>query len=166
MLIISSLSGYFRRGWRRIKRYIAWFPILWKDEDWDYAYFFEIMRFKISRIRKATEKNKIYVGYEENVKQMKVAEELLRRVADSDDFYYELFEQLENKEKQGKCSCPDVTFDFEQCEDSRYSLFVDLSCDFCNKMRRFWTKRQDAKERQDFEFLFSHLKKNVKNWWD
>ena len=103
MPIISSLSAYFSSGWRRIKRYIAWIPVLWKDENWDYAYLFEIMRFKISRMRKEIERNKRHVGYKEDLRQMKVAEELLRRVADSDDFYYELFEQLENKEKQGKC---------------------------------------------------------------
>ena len=48
---------YFRNGYRRIKRFIIWFPIIWKDEDWDSAYLLEIIRFKISRMRREIEKN-------------------------------------------------------------------------------------------------------------
>ena len=93
---------YFRSGYRRIKRLIAWFPIIWKDEDWQHEYLFKIMQFKISRLRKSINENKI----------------------------------------------------------------VDLSCDYCKKMRTIWYKIEDAKEKADFDFLFEHLRKNVQHWWD
>lgn len=32
---------------RRIKRLLQWIPLLWKDEDYDYVYLLEIMRFKL-----------------------------------------------------------------------------------------------------------------------
>lgn len=63
-----SIYCLFRTGKRRIVRFIAWFPVLWKDEDWSEHYLYEIMRFKISRIRKELDKNKRHVGYEKNVK--------------------------------------------------------------------------------------------------
>jgi hypothetical protein len=77
---MENLKIYLKRSVRRTKRFFVWFPILWKDEDWDSAYLFEIMRFKISRIRKEVEKNKRHIGYEKDVRDMKVAEELLNRM--------------------------------------------------------------------------------------
>jgi len=32
---------------RKIKNLIRWFPIIWKDEDWDFHYIFEILKFKL-----------------------------------------------------------------------------------------------------------------------
>lgn len=101
---------------------------------------------------------------------MKVAEELLARFGFS-DFYYELNKKLEEAEKLGKCDCPEDTFGSEPCAYDKMGepiafRDIDLSCSFCQAARRRWFKRQDAKEREDFEFLFQHLKKHVKKWWD
>lgn len=162
---------YFRSGYRRFKRFIAWFPILWKDEDWDSVYLLEIMRFKISRIRKEIEKNKHHVGYEKRVREMKIVEELLARNAWS-DFYSKLSEELENKEKLGKCSCPEETWAFEPYNpdpitgESWGSLYVDLSCEFCKNARSRWFKRDDIKQKEDLDFLFLYLRKHYKRWWD
>jgi hypothetical protein len=32
---------------RKIKNLIRWFPVIWKDEDWDDHYIFEILKFKL-----------------------------------------------------------------------------------------------------------------------
>lgn len=166
---------YFRSGYRRLKRFFIWFPVLWRDEDWDSAYLFEIMRFKISRIRKEIEKNKRHVGYEKNVRDMKVAEELLRRFAFNgtySDFYYELSEQLENAEKKGKCVCPEEVYRIEPGEidpktgKKGFSRFVSYSCAYCKARQSYWFKQEEIKQKEDLDFLFMHLKKHVKKWWD
>ena len=161
---------YFRNGYRRFKRFIAWFPILWHDEDWDHAYLFKIMQFKISRMRKEMDRNQRHVGYEKNVRDMKVAEELLSRLHFS-NFYYDLSKELENAQKQGKCACPEERYRFEpwlhpKTGEEIGCTQVDLSCEYCKDMWSRWYKRSDNKEKADFEFLFMHLKKNVKKWWD
>jgi len=165
---------YFQSGYRRIKRFIAWFPIIWRDEDWDSAYLFEIMRFKISRIRKEIDTNKRHVGYQKHVRQMKVVEELLSRIAYNrvySDFYWDLSQRLRDLEKQGKCACPEKTYCFkpstyDQAGKLLTSELVDLSCDYCKAARRRWFKEEDAKQNADFEYLFRHLQKHVKGWWD
>jgi len=162
---------YFRSGYRRIKRFIAWFPIIWHDEDWDYAYLFKIMQFKISRIRKEVEKNQRHLNWEKDVRDMKVAEELLSRIGFS-DFYYKLHEQLKDRERVGKCSCPEKTWGSiaDSCDietkEIRFYRHVDLSCTYCKNMKSIWMKREIAKEKFDFDFLFKHLKKRVQRWWD
>lgn len=102
---IHKVSGFFRTSYRRIKRLIDWFPVIWRDEDWDSAYLFEIMRFKISCIRKEIEKNQRHVGCERDIHNMKIAEELLRRNALS-NFYWDLSQQREDREQLGKNVCP------------------------------------------------------------
>ncbi len=157
---------YFRNGYRRIKRFIVWFPILWKDEDWDNAYLFEIMRFKISRMRQEIASNQRHLCWEKKVRAMQTAEELLKRNG-FDDFYHDLGERIEKREKAGKCACPEKTFTFEPVPDRpEFSRMVDLKCAYCKNAFVRWHKHRDAKEQQDFDFLFKHLKKNVKRWWD
>lgn len=162
---------YFLSGFRRIKRFIDWFPILWKDEDWDEVYLFEIMRFKTARMRKEIEKNQRHVGYEKNVRDMKVAEELLARASFS-SFYWEQYQQRKNNDKQGKCTCSEETFLFKPNtndpktgEPTSYQ-WVDVSCDYCKSMKRFWFEYKDLKKKEDLNFLFKHLGKNVNRWWD
>ena len=36
-----------RRFVRRIKNLFRWLPVIWKDEQWDYYYIFEILKFKL-----------------------------------------------------------------------------------------------------------------------
>lgn len=124
-------------------------------------------------MRKEIDKNKRHVGYEKNVRDMKVAEELLERFACNgtfSNFYYELSEQLENAEKQGKCICPEQTWMFKpnESESEKYigSELIDLSCSYCKDARLRWFKREDIKKKEDFDFLFWHIKKHAKNWWD
>lgn len=169
--ILNKPKIWGRRGTRRIKRFIAWFPIIWKDEDWDSAYLFEIMRFKISRIRQELEQNKSHVGYEKHVQQMHVAEELLHRISFS-DFYFDQSQMLEDIEKAEKCTCPEKTYAIEPRQyDSltgKPNLYrwIDLSCDYCKKSSSRWKKNEDIKRKEDFEYLFWHLKRYVKRWWD
>jgi hypothetical protein len=167
MKLVSS----FRSGYRCIRRVVAWFPVLLKDEDWDPAYLFDILRFKISRMRREIEKNKRHIGYEKDVRDMKVAETLLERLGFS-DFYWDLAKQLENEEKGENCTCPEEVIKFEPCafnlktkEPTFYQSF-DRSCSYCQKARNRWYKRRECKEKADLDYLFSHLRKKIQRWWD
>ena len=32
-----------------IKNLIKWFPIIWKDRNWDHSYIYEILKFKLKK---------------------------------------------------------------------------------------------------------------------
>jgi hypothetical protein len=36
-----------KQFFRNIHNIIRWFPIIWKDRDWDHYYIFEILKFKL-----------------------------------------------------------------------------------------------------------------------
>ncbi len=126
-------------------------------------------------MRKEIDTNKRHVGYEKRVREMKVVEELLARFAFNgvySDFYYELSEQIENAEKKGKCACPEEVYGIEPGEidpktgKRRFSTFVTYFCDYCEGRRFYWYKREEIKQKEDLDFLFMHLRKHIKKWWD
>lgn len=155
---------WIKQNIRRIKRFVAWFPVIWKDEDWDSAHLLEIMRFKISHIRKEIDTNKRFVGYEKCVQQMKVAEILLERLAFS-DFYTDYLSKDEN------CNCPEELF---RWEPSSYDLngkpitckMISFTCDNCKRSSSWRYKKQLIKCKEDTDYLFWHLKKYMNKWWD
>lgn len=150
-----------RSGKRRLKRLIAWFPVIWNDEDWDSAYLYEIMRFKISRIRKEMTKNKRHKSWDRDVKNMIVAEELLKRAGFS-DFYWDnpkIYKPL------CKCDFADTYLDeWEEDEkDNRYKKWRNPFCEHC---RKYGFKKEDKKEKDDFNYCMDLIKNKSQRWWD
>ena len=147
----------FLREWaRKTKRIIDWIPTLWKDEDWDPVYLYRIMEFKISRMRKEIDSNALHLNYKRDVKNMKIAEELLSRMSSGEDnFYWENnFEQCEFQKRIKACPCVKDKFGF------------DKGCPYCRKMFRFQYTREDAKEKADAQYLWRLLEKQSGRWWD
>lgn len=148
---------------RRIKHFIAWAPVIWRDEDWDSAYLYEIMRFKISRIRKETERAARYVGYEKDAKQMRIVELILQRhVLDGENFYYNLGESY--KERDGVCACPEEVFAFERLPNG-CSKMVFHFCDFCEKNRKRWHDEEYKKQKADLKFCMEMIGRHSRKWW-
>jgi hypothetical protein len=58
--------GYrFKYVYNSIKNLIRWFPIIWKDRDWDHAYVEDILLFKLNNMYKRfSDPNATYVNWE------------------------------------------------------------------------------------------------------
>jgi hypothetical protein len=65
---------------KKILKVIAYLPIIWKDEDYDYSYLLTLMAFKINRMRKRNESVKFYEGHEKDALVMKEAEDIIARI--------------------------------------------------------------------------------------
>lgn len=48
---------FLRRVGRFITRVVRWIPVLWKQEEWDFAYIYDILEFKIKELRKSISKD-------------------------------------------------------------------------------------------------------------
>ena len=44
--IVYQIKQFFRN----IRRVIKWFPVIWKDRDWDYGYLLKILEFKLQQM--------------------------------------------------------------------------------------------------------------------
>lgn len=91
---------------RGVKNLYFWFPIIWKDRDWDYSFLLEVMKFKISRMSKNHVRTS-YVGQERNIERMNLAIILIDKI--QNEYYKE--EHLDYLEQ---------TFEFVKMENSEY----------------------------------------------
>lgn len=61
-----------------------WLPIVWRDRDWDWAYLFEAMEFKLRNMSALFKKYGHHVGSEKDAKRMLICAELLKRLREED----------------------------------------------------------------------------------
>ena len=64
---------------RGIINLIKWFPIIWNDRNWDGWYLNKIVHKKLLEIEKAFKKDIIFVGQEEENKNIQKARECIER---------------------------------------------------------------------------------------
>ena len=69
-----------RKFFRSLFRTIAYLPIVWGNEEWDWAYLFELMEFKLRRMQKAHENDKWHTNAHVYARQLLVCAELLKRI--------------------------------------------------------------------------------------
>ena len=64
---------------------IAWAPVIAQDHDWDHAYLFEILRFKLSRMERCL-RNGCHMHRERDAEQIRLCVLLLDRLI-ADDYW-------------------------------------------------------------------------------
>jgi len=62
---------------KKIKNLLEYFPIIWNDEDWDYAYMLDIIEYKLKRMSKYFLENGHLVNNEQNAKRCQTAINIL-----------------------------------------------------------------------------------------
>ena len=76
-----------------IKNLINWFPIIYKDKNWDFCYIYEILENKLKNVLKRTEKVKFYVGWEQDAKYLRICLNLIKKLKD-EEYTFEHFNSL------------------------------------------------------------------------
>lgn len=139
---------WFRRCKRRIGIICHWLPIIWNDYDFDYSNILIVLQHKIKRTRIDIENASRHVGYERNVKNMRIAELLIDRLNNNS---YIL-------QKDELCTCdPDAQ---RWSEDG---VWINPFCDQCIK---FTIPKKCNMENGEWDYLFDHMKKHMRKWWD
>lgn len=68
-----------------VKNLWKWFPIVWKDRDWDDYFIFEALKFKLKNTANYLAKYDRYEGVEVDVRYIRICEKLIQRI--QDDYY-------------------------------------------------------------------------------
>jgi hypothetical protein len=77
---------YHKDLYRGIKNLIQWFPVIWKDRDWDSYYIFQILEHKLKLQAKGISKRDIHVDAQRDAEIMMTCVRLMEKVRDG---YYE-----------------------------------------------------------------------------
>jgi hypothetical protein len=72
---------YFKTG---VKNLWYWFPIIWKDRDWDSHYIFEIMKHKLSAQANYIGTSDRHTRAQQDARRMKLCVKLMQKIQDED----------------------------------------------------------------------------------
>ena len=94
-----------RKFGRFIIREIKWIPILWKQEDWDYEYIYELMEVKMKELRECLRQDDMHVDSDKYARQISICLAYMDRFRNWDhyiknsneDKYVSLSEQIRSK---------------------------------------------------------------------
>jgi hypothetical protein len=76
---------YHKDLYRGIKNLIKWFPVIWKDRDWDSYYIFRIMEHKLRLQAKGIAKRDIHVNAKRDAEVMMTCVRLMEKIRE--DYY-------------------------------------------------------------------------------
>jgi hypothetical protein len=72
---------YFKQG---VKNIIYWFPVIWKDRDWDSHYIFEILKHKLKAQAKYIGDRDFHTRAKLDAKRMKLCVSLIKKIQEED----------------------------------------------------------------------------------
>jgi len=156
-----------------VKNLIRWFPIIWKDRDWDHTYIFEILKFKLKNQSEYIGKNDNHVSAKYDAEKMMLCVRLIERIQDE---YYGCEYQDYNK----------INYKFIDTESDPKSWRLELEQisenfdDYFKKYPRIYNQLKDKyperyrlafqiameNENRAYKLLFKILEQNIRRWWD
>lgn len=91
---------YFRNPVRNfstsVGNLIKWFPVIWKDRDWDDHYIFEVFKFKLEKQAKYIKEKGFHTNSDLDAKRMMLCVKLMKKV--QEEFYIMEYMDYEDKD--------------------------------------------------------------------
>lgn len=92
-----SKIGYKVRGFfTSVGNLIKWFPVIWKDRDWDDHYIFEVFKFKLEKQSKYIKEKGFHTNSDLDAKRMMLCVKLMEKV--QEEFYVMEYMDYEDKD--------------------------------------------------------------------
>jgi hypothetical protein len=156
---LRAFGTTVRRISETYKRLRAWLPIILKDRDWDYAYLFKTIEFKLEQMEKCLSICKHH-DHGHDLKRLRTTRLLMKRLGE-DNYFENQWEKYDAKFEAHRA------FEFEPCPDRPgYSTLKKRPDDeeygaaLSDCMRR-----EEYSKKQDLETFGKCLKKYVYRWW-
>lgn len=167
-----------RLFFRRIYNLYRWFPIIWKDQDWDTHYIWEILKFKLTNQANYISERDRHTRAQHDAKMMRLCVKLINKIQDE---YYEMeYMDYEDTKLEFKpsdhcedCKELDIITTRENLNDyfKKYPLIYKKV--LTEKMIfKIDTKRGIAlnigriNHNRAKKLLFNILEQNIEGWWD
>jgi hypothetical protein len=175
---------YHKDLYRGIKNLIQWFPVIWKDRDWDSYYIFQILEHKLKLQAKGIAKRDIHVNAQRDAEIMMTCVRLMEKVREE---YYESewmvyyeskmwFESIKEQPGYSRLESEIISENFDEYF-KKYPLIykrvlkgegifsIENESENENKQRIAMNIAHINQERTH-KLLFKILEKNIRGWWD
>ena len=79
-----------KRFFRQVYNLIRWFPVIWKDRDWDHHYIFEVLKFKLEKQAKHLSERNWHESSKHDAELMMTCVRLINKLQ-NEEYYDELY---------------------------------------------------------------------------
>ena len=160
-----------KQFFRRIYNLYRWAPIIWRDQDWDDHYIFEILKFKLKNQAKYIGTKNRHMSAKRDAEIMMLCVRLIEKV--QDEWYgreYFNYHKSEFKFVDSESYPGSYEMEIEHISDNYEDYF--------KKYPRIYKQvKEDDKHRTAFniaktngerahKLLFKILEQNIQRWWD
>ena len=162
-----------KQFFRRIQNLIRWFPIIWKDQDWDDFYIFEILKFKLKNQAE-------YIGYHDrhmsakrDAEIMMLCVRLIEKV--QDEWYgreYFNYHKSDMRFIPSESHPGSYEMEMEILEENfddyfkKYPLIYRMVPDLQAPKDEIAFHIAKINEERAHKLLFTILEQNIRRWWD
>jgi hypothetical protein len=166
-----------------IKNLWKWFPVIWKDRDWDDHYIFEVLKFKLNKQADYIGGRDIHVSAKRDAEIMRLVNRLIK--LNQDEFYsMEYMDYHETKydfiptdktEKWFTMADELISENFDEYFKKyprQYKLVMSNKLNFYGKPIDLNDKKivamtiAHANQERCHKLIFKLLEENIRGWWD
>lgn len=153
-----------KRFFGKIKKIFEYMPLLWRDEDWDYGYLLDLIKFKLIRMRDTISKNAIISN--ENIREISIGINQtiyhIDNYQNPDDSYEEIYGKFDfNIEHRGR-KLDNGYYAMDTYNADKGEI---LTSDEEEKYSKFLRNKMEF-EQDEWQLIFDTIKKEGQKWWD
>jgi hypothetical protein len=176
--------AYHKEFVRGVQKLCYWFPIIWKDRDWDGHYIYEVLKHKLKAQAKYIGDRDFHTRAQQDARRMRICVKLIEKI--QDDFYQleyadyakdkHWFEPCKDKEGFSEWKSENVWETYNEYF-KKYPLIYkrvingerifefDNVVDVKNKQRIAMNIAHINQDRAR-KLLFNIMQENIEGWWD
>lgn len=165
-----------------IKNLWKWFPLVWKDRDWDHHFIFETLKFKITNTANYIKSHDRYVGADRDYEVMMTCVRLIEKIQEEDydgEWGNYINQKMTMKEIEGESS---KILDFEIISENFKTYFDKYPnvhkkalaassgaerwpySEISDQTLAMWMSHYNHRKAK--RILFTLMERNIEKWWD
>ena len=166
-MFIEKIEDWFRSLKQGSESLWMWFPIIWKDRQWDHQYIYVVFRHKLHLTEQLIRHHGHHVNNIADADKIKVCINLLDRLM-KDEYHETAFKRHEEKWGPIQLNWKDSKDHPNMCEAA--ITYPNVKTDKDKKLEtkdfRNASKAEAALRQQDIDLLFEMMQKHIQTWWD
>ena len=136
-----------------------WFPIIWKDKDWDHHFIFEMLKFKLNNVADQFESTQYFAGYKREVQRIRLCIKLIESIQ-SEKYEMEAYSDLLTHDDVEKYLEAHKSTTFKVLTNKKYQWY-------CTDNRNLVAMNVGIyKHQQAKRILFTILEQYIERWWE
>ena len=149
---LNRFKGKIRRPFKRLVRLAQYAPIIWRNEDWDYAWLYELLEYKLRRVERELRDDPHHMFPERRADQVKRARLCIKRLMEG-KYVEKDYDDMERR-------FGPYTRNLE-----RAFVITQKDKDAYHKAVKRVIKREEYMQQQDMDYFFKIFKKYHRGWW-